>query len=226
VMLVGLRLPLATDVADRRRQNIARFAIAVRARPATRLPSASHPSHPSHLLKERLMRTAQTASKARQPAKRASSASGPDAIALLKQDHAEVKALFKEYDKLAEADAEAGEREMLALQICDMLTVHATIEEEIFYPAAREALSGDNEDLLDEAEVEHASAKDLIAQIQSTDASDALFNAKVKVLGEYIDHHVKEEQNELFPKLKGKLDAKAIGARLQARKEDLTAAAH
>jgi hemerythrin-like domain-containing protein len=172
------------------------------------------------------MRTAQTTSKARQPAKRASSASGPDAITLLKQDHAEVKALFKKYDKLAEADAEAGEREMLALQICDMLTVHATIEEEIFYPAAREALSDDNEDLLDEAEVEHASAKDLIAQIHSTDASDALFNAKVKVLGEYIDHHVKEEQNELFPKLKGKLDTKAIGAQLQERKDDLTADAH
>jgi len=172
------------------------------------------------------MPTAQTASKTRQPAKRASSTAGPDAIALLKKDHAEVKAPFKEYDKLAEADSEAGQREMLALQICEMLTVHATIEEEIFYPAARDALSEKNEDLLDEAEVEHASAKDLIAQIQSTDASDPLYNAKVKVLGEYIDHHVKEEQNELFPKLTRKMDMKAIGAQLQARKDELMAASH
>jgi len=169
---------------------------------------------------------AQTASKGHQPSKRASTRSGPDAIALLKKDHAEVKALFKEYDKLAEADAEAGQREMLALQICEMLTIHATIEEEIFYPAAREALSEDNEDLLDEAEVEHASAKDLIAQIQSTDAGDSLYNAKVKVLGEYIDHHVKEEQNELFPKLTRKMDTKAVGAQLQARKDELMAEAH
>jgi len=172
------------------------------------------------------MPTAQSTSKVRQPAKRASSATGPDAVTLLKKDHAEVKALFKEYDKLAEADAETGQREMLAMQICEMLTVHATIEEEIFYPAARDALSADKEDLLDEAEVEHASAKDLIAQIRSTDADDSLYNAKVKVLGEYIDQHVKEEQNELFPKLKTKLDMKAIGAQLQARKEELMAAAH
>ncbi len=173
------------------------------------------------------MPTAQTASKVRQPAKRAaSSASGPDAIALLKKDHAEVKALFKQYDKLAEADADASKREMLASQICEMLTIHATIEEEIFYPAAREAMSGNSEELLDEAEVEHASAKELIAQIESTNASDALYNAKVKVLGEYIDHHVKEEQNEIFPKLRRKLDLKAVGAQLQARKDELMAASH
>jgi hemerythrin-like domain-containing protein len=172
------------------------------------------------------MPTAQPASKDRQPAKRAPSASGPDAIALLKEDHAEVKALFKEYDKLAEADAEAGQREMLAMQICEMLTVHATIEEEIFYPAAREAIAQASEDLLDEAEVEHASAKDLIAQIRSSDASDPLYNAKVKVLGEYIDHHVKEEQDELFPKLTRKMDMKAVGAQLQARKDELMGEAH
>jgi len=172
------------------------------------------------------MRTAQSTSKVRQPAKRASSGTGPDAVALLKKDHAEVKALFKEYDKLAEADAEAGKREMLAMQICEMVTVHATIEEEIFYPAARDALAADKENLVDEADVEHASAKDLIAQIRGTDADDSLYNARVKVLGEYIDHHVKEEQNELFPKLKGKLDMKEIGARLQARKAELMAAAH
>jgi len=172
------------------------------------------------------MPTAQPTTKARRPAKRVSSASGPDALTLLKKDHAEVKALFKQYDKLAKADADAADREGVASQICEMLTVHATIEEEIFYPAAREVLSGDKEDLLDEAEVEHASAKDLIAQIQSTDAQDELYDAKVKVLGEYIDHHVKEEQDEMFPKLKGKLDMKGIGAQLLARKNELLGQTH
>ena len=173
------------------------------------------------------MPTTQPAPTSRQSAKHSTaSGAGPNAITLLRQDHAQVKALFKEYDKLAEADADAGERQMLALQICDMLTVHATIEEEIFYPAAREVVSEADEDLLDEAQVEHASAKDLIAQIQGMDPADALFDAKVKVLGEYINHHVKEEQNELFPKLSKKLDLKAVGAQLQARKDELMAAAH
>jgi hemerythrin superfamily protein len=84
-----------------------------------------------------------------------------DATLLLTRDHAEVKKLFKEYEKLADAEADGEERQALAEQICAMLTVHATVEEEIFYPAAREAEV--ESDLLDEAEVEHASAKDLIA---------------------------------------------------------------
>ena len=105
-----------------------------------------------------------------------------------------------------------------------MLTVHATVEEEIFYPAAREAL-GEEEDLIDEADVEHATAKDLIAQIEgSSPAEDALFDAKVKVLGEYIAHHVKEEEGEMFPKAKkGKLDAAALGLEIAARKDELMA---
>ena len=147
-----------------------------------------------------------------------------DATLLLTRDHAEVKKLFKQYEKLADAEAEGEERQALAAQICTMLTVHATIEEEIFYPAARAAEV--ESDLLGEAEVEHASAKDLIAQIRSSDASDPLYNAKVKVLGEYIDHHVKEEQDELFPKLTRKMDMKAVGAQLQARKDELMGEAH
>ena len=81
-------------------------------------------------------------------------------------------------------------------QICEMLTVHATIEEELLYPAARDVL--DEADLVDEAAVEHASAKDLIAQIQGMQPADELYDAKVTVLGEYIDHHVKEEEKEMF----------------------------
>ena len=121
-----------------------------------------------------------------------------DATALLERDHADVKKLFKQYEKLAEADADGGQRQALAEEICAMLTVHATIEEEIFYPAARDAEVED--DLLDEAAVEHASAKDLIAQIQSMGPDDELYDAKVTVLGEYIDHHVQEEEGEMFPK--------------------------
>ena len=103
-----------------------------------------------------------------------------------------------------------------------MLTVHAQIEEEIFYPAAQDAIK--EPDLVDEATVEHASAKDLIAQIESSEPSDELFDAKVKVLGEYIDHHVKEEESEMFPQVrKAKLDLDALGAQLQERKGELTA---
>lgn len=144
----------------------------------------------------------------------------PDAVALLSADHKEVKQLFKDYDKLVDAEAGDEDKALLAQQICTMLTVHATAEEEIFYPAARSAL--DEEDLLDEATVEHASAKDLIAQLLEASPEDELYDAKVKVLGEYIDHHVKEEEGELFPKLKKTdLDLVQLGTQLRARKEEL-----
>lgn len=143
-----------------------------------------------------------------------------DAVQLLTKDHREVKTLFKKYEKLVAADAPPEERQELARLICTMLTVHATIEEEIFYPAAREALS--EVDLLNEAEVEHASAKDLIAQILSMDPLDLLYDAKVTVLGEYIDHHVQEEENEMFPKAqKAGMNLEALGTELMARKSEL-----
>ncbi|HET7794981.1 MAG TPA: hemerythrin domain-containing protein [Rhizobacter sp.] len=146
----------------------------------------------------------------------------PDAIRLLMQDHKDVKALFKEYDKLVKAEADDEKKQSLAEEICTMLTAHATVEEELFYPAARGVLP--EEDLVDEAEVEHASAKDLIAQIRGMSPSDDLYDAKVKVLGEYIDHHVKEEEKEMFPKVrKGDLDLKSLGDSLAARKEELLA---
>jgi hemerythrin superfamily protein len=135
-----------------------------------------------------------------------------DAIELLTTDHKDVKTLFKQYDKLVESDGSEEEKQALAEQICQMLTVHATIEEELFYPAAREAL-GEDGDLVDEADIEHAAAKELIAQIQNSSPDDDHFDARVKVLGEYIDHHVKEEEGEMFPKAKkGKLDTTTLSS--------------
>jgi hemerythrin superfamily protein len=148
-----------------------------------------------------------------------------DACDLLDTDHKNVKKMFKEYDELAGSKARgaAEKRKDLAMRICQELTVHAQIEEEIFYPALREALK--ETDLLAEAEVEHASAKDLIAQIESMADADEMFDAKVKVLGEYIDHHVKEERNEIFPKARSarKLDLVSMRDQLQMRKEELMA---
>lgn len=154
-------------------------------------------------------------------AKKSASKNPTDAIALLTQDHAEVKALFAQYKKLCKSDADSAEKQAVAMEICSQLTAHATVEEEIFYPATR---ADGTDDLLDEAEVEHASAKDLIAQIEAMEPDDALYDAKVTVLGEYVDHHVKEEQDELFPKVKAmKLDLDGLGAQIKARKEELLA---
>jgi len=145
-----------------------------------------------------------------------------DATALLKQDHDDVSKLFDEYDKLAEREAEGDERQALAERICTMLTAHATIEEEIFYPAARKA--DVESDLLDEAEVEHASVKDLIAQIQSMSPDDELYDAKIKVLGEYVRHHVEEEEGEMFPQCrKAKMDLAGLAKALAERKSQLLA---
>ena len=139
-----------------------------------------------------------------------------DATLLLTRDHTEVHKLFKQYEKLADAQGESSDRQALAEEICLKLTIHATSEEEIFYPAAREA--GIESDLLDEAEVEHASAKDLIAQIRAMTPDEDLYDAKVKVLGEYIDHHVKEEEEEMFPKCrKSKMALADLAAQLGAQ---------
>jgi hemerythrin superfamily protein len=143
---------------------------------------------------------------------------GMSALELLEQDHREVEDYFDEYEAL-EDDGEKGE---LATKICLALTVHTQIEEEIFYPAARKATKDD--DLLDEAAVEHAGAKELISQIESMEPGDDLFDAKVKVLGDQIKHHVKEEEEELFPEIeKAKADIEALGKKLAARKSELMA---
>jgi len=139
-----------------------------------------------------------------------------DAIALLKQDHRTVSQLFDEFEK-----ADEEEQSAIAQRVCQLLTVHAQIEEELLYPAAKECFEGDeeNEDLVNEAEVEHGSAKELIAKIEGMSSGDDHFTATVTVLGEYIKHHVKEEENELFPQLKkSELDLKELGGRLADRK--------
>ena len=141
-----------------------------------------------------------------------------DAIALLKADHDAVSQLFDEY----EGARSVPNKKKLVAEICTALSVHAQIEEEIFYPAVKSALK--DKLLVPEATVEHAGVKDLIAQFEGTDPDGEMYDAKVKVLSEYVKHHVNEEQNEMFPKAKASsLDMVELGARLAARKEDLLA---
>jgi len=140
-----------------------------------------------------------------------------DAITLLKQDHRMVEALFGEFE-----EAEDDRLTPIAERVCQLLTVHAQIEEEILYPSAKEAFDDEEDELVNEATVEHASAKELIAQIEAMTADEELFKATVKVLGEYVKHHVKEEEGELFPKLKKTdLDLRDLGEQMQSRKLEL-----
>lgn len=145
-----------------------------------------------------------------------------DAVSLLSSDHAEVKQMFEEYRQLVEDGAGDDRRGELAGQICSALTVHAEIEEDIFYPALRERLEDDL--ALDQAEVEHAIARDLVEQIESMEPDDALFDARVLVLAEYVEHHVQEEENEIFPQAeKSGIDLDELGAELAERKHELMA---
>ena len=142
-----------------------------------------------------------------------------EVLSLLLDDHKKVKKLFKEF----EAEKSDATKEEIAREACMELTVHATIEEEIFYPFLREQNPEIFGDLLNEAVVEHASAKDLIAQIQGMSMEDELYEAKVTVLSEYIDHHVTEEEDELFPKvIEQKVDLREILTSMTERKEELT----
>ena len=140
----------------------------------------------------------------------------PEAIALLKADHREVEKLFSQFEKAKDDD----QKLQLAQRICLELKVHTQIEEEIVYPTSREFL--DDEDIVDEAVVEHQAAKDLIAEIEGMKPGDDLYDAKVKVLSEQVEHHVEEEEKEYFPKLqKSDMDLKAIGEQLKMRKQEL-----
>jgi hemerythrin superfamily protein len=139
-----------------------------------------------------------------------------DAIAMLMADHKKVKKLFSDFNKLKEEGSDE-DKSAIVYQICNELKIHTELEEEIFYPAVRKAI--DDSDLMDEALVEHAGAKDLIAQLEDASPDDDLYDAKVSVLGEQIDHHVKEEEGEMFPKAKkAKVDTDALGATMLKRK--------
>jgi hemerythrin superfamily protein len=141
-----------------------------------------------------------------------------NALELLKQDHAKVKQSFKEFEKMDHED-EATMQEMVRA-VCAELKAHTTIEEEIFYPAVRAAI--EDEDLMNEAQVEHQSAKELIAQLEGMKPDDPMYSAIFTVLGEYVLHHVKEEESEMFPQVrKAKLDLAELGARIMERKQQL-----
>jgi hypothetical protein len=157
-----------------------------------------------------------TTTKTTSPAKAAPAPK--DAIALLKADHAAVSQLFADYEKTRSV----SNKKALVAEICTALSVHAQIEEEIFYPAVKTALK--DKLLVPEATVEHAGVKDLIAQLEEVEPDGEMYDAKVMVLSEYVKHHVKEEQNEMFPKVKASsLDIVELGARMAARKDELMA---
>jgi len=143
-----------------------------------------------------------------------------DAIAILMSDHKNVKQMFKDFESMGDDDD--MDKSGLVAQICQALTAHMQLEEELFYPAARKALGKDDDDLLDEADIEHNGAKELIAQLEGMTPSDDHYDAKVTVLGEYIEHHVKEEETSMFPKLKKTgLDTASLGAKMAKRRETL-----
>jgi Hemerythrin HHE cation binding domain len=164
-------------------------------------------------------RTAERKSSRSQTANRKSraQAAAVSAIDVLEQDHREVEEWFDEYDELRDDNDRKSE---LAEKICLALKVHAHIEEEIFYPQAREGTK-DN-DLIDEAVVEHATVKHLISEIEGMEVGEELYDAKIRVLGEMVKQHIKEEEEELFPELESaKMDLGALGKELAERKEEL-----
>ncbi len=143
-----------------------------------------------------------------------------DAVALLKADHRKVEDLFEQFEKTKSA----GKKKQLAEQICMELTIHTKIEEDVFYPACEGKVE---EDLLKEAYVEHDGAKVLIAEIEAGGPDDAFYDAKVKVLSEQIEHHVKEEEQRvegMFAQArKAGLDMDALGEKMAAEKAQLIA---
>ena len=177
--------------------------------------------------KEHVMpRNATSKSSAKTAAKsshRRTAKSSHDAIKMLTEDHRKVTDLFDEFEKMKKrADTDEEAKQLLIETACAELTIHAQLEEEIFYPAARDAI--DDMDLLDEAEVEHATARQLISELAAMQSGDDLYEAKFTVLGEYVKHHIEEEEKELFKKVKkSELDLAELGEELHERKLELHA---
>lgn len=148
-------------------------------------------------------------------------ASSQDALHLLMEDHKKVQEMFEEFEQMKEAgELDDDTKQQLVEDACTELTIHAQVEEELFYPAARDAI--DDMDLLDEAEVEHASARQLITELAAMQPDDDLYDAKFTVLGEYVKHHIQEEEKQLFPKIKkAELDLDELGEEIRQRKVEL-----
>jgi hemerythrin-like domain-containing protein len=165
--------------------------------------------------------TSGAAGKRRTKRNAARKSSATDAISMLKQDHEKVLGMFKKFERMSEDNAGKGE---LVKQICTELKVHTTLEEEIFYPALRASI--DEDLMMDEALVEHDSAKALIEELEGMQPGEGRYDAIVTVLGEYIKHHVDEEHKEMFPQAKkAKIDLETLGEEMAARKRELASAA-
>lgn len=154
---------------------------------------------------------------------RAANEDASDALELLAADHDRAQRLFDRYTELVSAEPDDDdERARVVGEICLLLTVHAQIEEEFFYPAARRAL--DEEDLVDEAEVEHDSVRELVEELQAMEPLDERYDERVRLLEESFGHHASEEERELFPQVRGSgIDLETLGEQMAARREDLLA---
>lgn len=145
-----------------------------------------------------------------------------DALELLSSDHDRIQRLFENYSELVVAESDDADRQQVVEEICQLLTVHGHIEDEFFYPAARRVL--DDEDLVDEAQIEHDGMRELIEELQSMRPFDELYDDRVRLLEESVGHHVQEEESELFPLVRDAgLDLESLGEQMAARREDLLA---
>lgn len=150
---------------------------------------------------------------------RGATAARTELLKMLKEDHKKVKKAFQDFERL-DRDEQMDQCQALVTQTCADLALHATLEEELFYPAIREAMR--EEQLIDEAEVEHASAKTLIADLQQLPPEDRAWAATFKVLGEYVQHHIQEEESEIFPQLtRAKLDWAGLQRQMAERRQAL-----
>jgi hemerythrin-like domain-containing protein len=149
--------------------------------------------------------------------------SSANAIEILTEDHRNIVQMFKDFESLKRnSDDDEDAKQALVERACMELTIHSQLEEEFFYPAIRASMS--RSDLLDEAEVEHAIANQLVTELESMEPGDDLYDAKFKVLGEYVRHHIEEEQEKLFPLArKADLDFETLGEGIRRRQEELRA---